>query len=330
MATFDKRGPYQIRARVQRKGRKSIARTFTNINDARNWALETEAAIKRGAYIDTAAAETTTVRQILDRYNEEIRPRLKGNSDGGRVRRLIADLGDLTLSMLDVHHVAKYRDRRIGEGAAPSSIVHEIGVLNRALKCCVMDWGIALPRGIVTANVRKPSVDNGRDRRLVADEQERLLAAADASKSREIGLIIVMALETAARRGEIQGMEWKHVNLGAGTWHIPITKTGTPRTVPLTDRALETLQALPRRIDGRVWQMTDGHSISQAFARVCKRAGINGLRFHDLRHEATSRFFERGLNMMEVAAITGHKSLSMLRRYTHLRAEDLRAKLVCG
>jgi integrase len=107
---------------------------------------------------------------------------------------------------------------------------------------------------------------------------------------------------------------------------IPETKTGTPRRVPLSTAALGVLDSLPRRIDGRVWGMRPD-SISQAFERVCKAAGIEGLTFHDLRHEATSRLFEKGLNPMEVAAITGHKTLQMLKRYTHLRAEDLVGKL---
>lgn len=90
--------------------------------------------------------------------------------------------------------------------------------------------------------------------------------------------------------------------------------------MPLTDRAIEVLTALPRRIDGKVWAMQRRDGITQAFDRVCKRAKITDLHFHDLRHEATSRFFEKSLNMMEVAATTGHKSLSMLKCYTHLKA----------
>ncbi|MFH7319265.1 integrase [Desulfurivibrio sp. D14AmB] len=329
MATFDKRGPYQIRARIRKRGHGVITKTFNNMSDARAWALEVEAALNRDDYIPATAARATTVREALNRYRDEIFPRLAagGEFEKARVQRLIEALGDLSLSALDTAHVAQYRDKQLKAGLAAQTVKHDLGLLNRVLKCCVMDWGIPLPRGIVTAQVRKPALPNGRDRRLVEDEEERLLAAAEASRSQEIGPIIVIALETGARRGEIQNMTWKHINLAAGTWHIPITKTGVPRTVPLTNRAMEILQARPHRIDGRVWSTQRRDGITQAFTRVCRRAGIENLRFHDLRHEATSRFFERGLNMMEVAAITGHKSLSMLKRYTHLRAEDLAVKL---
>jgi integrase len=135
-------------------------------------------------------------------------------------------------------------------------------------------------------------------------------------------------------------MRWEHLDRAARVLRVPETKTGLPRRVPLSSRALAVLDDLPRRIDGYVWGIrADG--ISQAFVRVVKRARagyeaecavagkdadsrmLRDLRFHDLRHEATSRLFERGLNPMQVAAITGHKTLQMLKRYTHLRAEDL-------
>jgi integrase len=123
-------------------------------------------------------------------------------------------------------------------------------------------------------------------------------------------------------------LAWEEIDLVKGTAHLPITKTDVPRTVPLSTLAIATLNGLPRRIDGRVFGLK-AESMSQAFERACeeRRANIQDLRFHDLRHEATSRLFERGLNVMEVAAITGHKTLDMLKRYTHLRAEDLAKKL---
>ncbi len=124
------------------------------------------------------------------------------------------------------------------------------------------------------------------------------------------------------RRGEIAAMRWEHVNRETRVLLIPETKNGTSRRIPLSRAALAALDTLSRRPDGLVWSMRPD-SISQAFERVCKAAGIKGLTFHDLRHEATSRLFEKGLNPMQVAAITGHKTLQMLKRYTHLRAEDL-------
>jgi integrase len=134
-----------------------------------------------------------------------------------------------------------------------------------------------------------------------------------------------LALETAMRRGEILGMEWEHIDLKSRTVHIPITKTDIPRTAPLSLKAIELLFALPDKT-GRVFDLAP-YSVTQAFRRSCRREGIEKLRFHDLRHEATTRLFEKGLNPVEVASITGHRDTRMLMRYTHLKAEDLAVKL---
>ena len=179
--------------------------------------------------------------------------------------------------------------------------------------------------GNPTEFVRKPRQPNSRDRRLQKDEQGRLQTASEAYGG-EIGMIITWAIETAMRRGEIAAMRWEHLDRQARVLLIPETKTGTPRRVPLSTTALAAFNGLSWLPHGKIWSMRPD-SISQAFERVCKAACITGLTFHDLRHEATSRLFEQGLNPMEVAAITGHKTLQMLKRYTHLRAEDLVKRL---
>ncbi len=127
------------------------------------------------------------------------------------------------------------------------------------------------------------------------------------------------------RRSEILYIERDHINTEQRLLVIPVTKTNTPRTIPLSSRALESISLLVNLLDTHPNFKAD--SVSQAFSRACKRANIVDLHFHDLRHEATSRLFEKGLNIMEVALVTGHKSLSMLHRYTHLKPESLVEKL---
>jgi len=128
------------------------------------------------------------------------------------------------------------------------------------------------------------------------------------------------------RRGEILGLERQHLNLNNRTVYLPITKNGDSRTVPLSTRTIGLLYQLPVHISGKVFPLSET-ALRGLWRRTCRRAGIEDLHFHDLRHEATSRFFEKGLNVMEVGAITGHKDLRMLQRYTHLRAENLAMKL---
>lgn len=170
---------------------------------------------------------------------------------------------------------------------------------------------------------RKPKLPTGRDRRLVGDEEQRLLEHAE-YPMREL---IVLALETGMRQSGLMALTWQGVDLKRRIVTLADTRSGDRRAVLLSKRALKTIKSLPRRLDGRLFPEAGASSTSHKFRALCNAAGIEGLRFHDLRHEATSRLFELGLNPMEVAAITGHKTLVMLTRYTHLRAEDLARKL---
>lgn len=141
--------------------------------------------------------------------------------------------------------------------------------------------------------------------------------------------VVRFAIETGMRMGEILSLEWRYVDMVQRVATLPDTKTGDARRVPLSTAAITVISSLPRHFkDGRVfwtWKRTD--SLENAWRRAVKAAGITDFRFHDLRHEAVSRLVERGLNVMEVSAISGHKTLQMLRRYTHLKAEELVKKL---
>ncbi|RMG23913.1 MAG: site-specific integrase, partial [Methanobacteriota archaeon] len=140
--------------------------------------------------------------------------------------------------------------------------------------------------------------------------------------------IILIAIETAMRRGEIASMEWRYVDLRRRVVHLPDTKNGESRDVPLSTRAVEVLQARSKvrnLKDSRVFPLRSD-AIGLAFRRICRRAGIEGLRFHDLRHEATTRMAER-LHPLELARVTGHRDTKMLLRYYNPRAEDLARKL---
>jgi integrase len=137
------------------------------------------------------------------------------------------------------------------------------------------------------------------------------------------------------RFGELAGVTWANLNLEKRTIYLPDTKNGNQRTVPLSTRALNAIQTQPRSIDGRLFSAKPG-SIRSAFLIALTKGQatqpdsnkfLRELRFHDLRHEAVTRLFEKGLNPIEVGLVSGHKTLSMLQRYTHLRSEELVAKL---
>jgi integrase len=281
--------------------------------------------MERGVFVSRTEAEATLIKDVLKRYAEEVLPTKRSEqSDKSRIKTLMGAFGDYRLASLTSTQVAKFRDQRL-EIVGPQSVIHEINLLNRVLKTATMDWGIALPGGIPTAQVRKPAKPRGRDRRVTEAEITKIL---EATESQELRTVVTLAVETGMRRSELASLTWDEIDLKKQTAHLPKTKTDVPRTVPLSKRAVAALKELGTKDTGRTFTL-QAESMSQAFERACEphRANISGVRFHDLRHEATSRLFEKGLNVMEVAAITGHKTLDMLKRYTHLRAEDLAKKL---
>ena len=339
MASFiPRKGPAGKRvwqAHIRRRGYPAQVRTFDTKTEAEAWAAIIESEIARGVFVCRAEAERTTLAEALGRYEEEISPRKKATTAACERDRIRAWAG----SSLSQRSLASIRGKDVadavrdmeGRGLGANTVRLHLALLSHLFNVARTAWGMeSLSNPVDLVKGLRPKLPQGRNRRLQGDEQARLLeSAASYGHGRkaprgagDIGGIINWAIETAMRRGEITAMRWEHVDQRARVLLIPETKTGTPRRVPLSTVALAVLDALPRRIDGRVWGMRPD-SISQAFERVCKAAGVEGLTFHDLRHEATSRLFEKGLNPMQVAAITGHKTLQMLKRYTHLRAEDL-------
>ena len=211
---------------------------------------------------------------------------------------------------------------------APATAIREINTISHALDIAQREWGIHLARNPAKL-VRRPSAPKGRTRRLEGDDEANLLAACDTGRNPWMKPLVILAVETGMRRGEILGLRWEHVDLERRIVHLAITKNGDSRDVPLSTRATDTLVGLmqqPERDAERVFPVSD-NAIRLAWEHLRVRAGVGDLHIHDLRHEAVSRLFEKGLDIMEVSTISGHKTLTMLKRYTHLRAEDLVARL---
>jgi integrase len=134
------------------------------------------------------------------------------------------------------------------------------------------------------------------------------------------------ALETAMRRSELLDLRWEHINIQKRTAHIPLTKNGTSRTVPLSHAAIEILSSLPRNLNGQVFSVTH-FTLSAAIERARTKAKLDDFHFHDLRHMAITRLAEKLPNLIELSAVSGHKSLAMLKRYYHPNAELLAQKI---
>lgn len=309
------------------KGYPPQSKTFNTKIEAETWAKTLESEMLRGVFVSRAEAERTTLGEALDRYAREVTKHKKGAAQ--ELIRIAAwkrhPLAQRYLATIRSIDFAGYRDSRMANGMAPATIRLELAIISNLFTVARKEWGME-SLGNPVADIRKPKVDNARERRLHGDEEMRLTAALDGCTNPYIKPLVLFALETAMRQGELLSLDWRHVDVKKLRAWLPDTKNGEGRAVPLSSRAIAVLSALPRAISGRVFDTT-AMAVKLAFPRACKRAGIEDLHFHDLRHEAASRFFEHGLNIMEVASITGHKDLKMLKRYTHLRAEDLAKKL---
>ena len=165
-----------------------------------------------------------------------------------------------------------------------------------------------------------------RERRLNDGEYERLEAASKLTQNPHIWPIVVFAIETGMRRGEILGLTWDNIDLKRRTVFLPLTKNGSSREIPLSTKAVCVLQQQRTRTDTHPFPV-NSNAFRLAWDRLRGRAGINDLRFHDLRHEAISRFFEMKLTIPEVALISGHKDVKMLFRYTHLKVDSVVSRL---
>lgn len=215
-----------------------------------------------------------------------------------------------------------YRDQRLKvDSANAATVCHELSLLRRILRLASTEWAIPFPQGIPT--IRLPAMPKGRVRRLAAGEEDKLLSlCVDDPVLRDF---ILLAIETAMRRSEIIAMKWSDIDWESRTLSIPKTKTGVPRVIPLSRKALTVLRSISRA-EEHVFSIS-ATAVAQRFANACKQARVFDLRLHNPRHEAISRLFELGLNQMEITAISGHHTVSMLQRYTHIGIEHITSKL---
>ncbi|MFZ2101438.1 MAG: site-specific integrase [Oricola sp.] len=326
MATYRKRGD-RWQVQVRRGGQPALSRSFTTKADAQRRARHVEAEQDATLQpVDFRKLERTTLRDILVRYRDEIIPAKRGHD----IETIIVDaflrnpIAHLTLDRLTPQAFATHRDVRL-ESVRPSTLLRELGIVQHALDVAMKEWGFP-PFSNPVKGIRKPRLGSSRDRRVSPDEVSRLIHEAQRSRNEHLAPAIMLAVETGMRRGELLGMQWQHTDADARVVAIPHTKNGHPRRIPLSSTAANTLKSQMAKGIDRPLPMSS-ESLKKAWQRLVMRCDLEGIRFHDLRHEAISRFFERGLSMPEVALISGHRDPRMLFRYTHIRAETLLQKL---
>lgn len=276
-----------------------------------------------------------SLSEILGHYVETVSSQKRSyKTELYRIRPISNELGHLTLAEITPVHVATYRDKRLttqhprikGQTLATSTVKLELMLLSHVYSTAITEWGMeSLVNPVL--KIRKPKAPPGRSRRLTPREEVRILRAALRHPNLELYAIVVLALETAMRQGEILGLRWENINWKKRTALLPMTKNGGAREVPLSIAAFDALKRhLSPKNDGRVFSYTS-EGLKSSWRAFIKGLQIENLHFHDLRHCCISSLLERGLNTIEVATISGHKSMAMLRRYAHLSAYKLIDKL---
>ncbi len=323
MASFRKRGD-KWQARVHRKDHNPVVKSFNTKAEAIKWARHTESQLDLGTLAPKAAMPP--LMRIVDRYLAEVTPTKKGSKQELNRARQIArtPLGSMQLDKITSEVVSKYRDGRLRD-VSNNTVRLELAFISVVFEQCAKEWGYKVSNPVKQIRIPKPG--KPRQRRLRPGEEDALLVACAASSATYLHSLVVLAIETGMRFGELVSIRWDNVELAGRTIYLPDTKNGHPRTVPLSTRALEALNHLPSSDGLKVFAQHHG-TIRAAFQAALKRYGVGSdLRFHDLRHEAVTRLFEKGLNPIEVGMISGHRSMSILQRYTHLRPKELLIKL---
>ena len=341
LATLIKTPLGRWKAVIRRTGWPIASKTFRVKRDAEDWARSMEDDMVRGVFINRADSHQLTLKVALDRYLSEITPTKRATTASRELRRaktLKDRLGKYSLTALTPDVIAKYRDDRTKEGQSSSSVRLDLALLSHLYTTAIREWRLGVVYNPVSL-VRKPSPAPGRARRLKPAEEKLLIKACSEHSNPMLGWMVKLALYTGMRQGEIQSLTLDQVDLKRRVIRLNETKNGSARTVPLTKQAVKVMRAAvknPVRPEdtalvffgepGRDGQRR-GHDFKRAWFAAVRNAKIKGFRFHDLRHEAVSRLVEAGLSDQEAASISGHKSMQMLRRYTHLRAEDLVKRL---
>ena len=333
MASIVQTGPKAYRVQVRRKGSKAITRTFSTRREAEQFGRRAEADIEAGRVPTVAGG--VTVGAVIEAYRElrDASPRpIKGQSNEHYMLRHLTDaLGTERVEALTPKRLASWARTRREEGAGGYTIGMELSKLGTALKYSSITLHQALPDVVAAARPMLSHLElvgpgAERDRRLAPGEEARLLAVAPAW----LADVIRFALATAMRRGEIVRLLWSDLDEPKKLALIrdrkdPRRKAGNHQWVPLLALAGHDAWAIAQRqpkTAERIFPLS-AEKITDAFGIVCNVTGITDLHLHDLRHEATSRLFEAGMTIEQVALVTGHKNWRMLARYTQLRPESL-------
>lgn len=323
-------GKIKYRVLIRMKGCPPQSATFDRKTDARKWAQDTESAIRDGRYFKTIEAKKHTFGDMVDRYVKEVLPH-KPKMEKQQKTQLTwwkAQLGHFMLSDVTPARIGECRDRLLNEEIAesrsrtPATVVRYLAAISHMFSTAVNEWGW-LDQSPVS-KVRRPTEPRGRVRFLSDDERELLLTACKESDNSNLYLIVVLAISTGMRQGEILKLKWQDIDFDRAQLVLHDTKNNERRVVPVVNLAHQVLKehGKVRQLDNDYVfprEAASGPSIMRtAWLSVVAKAKLKDFKFHDLRHTAASYFAMNGASLAEIAEILGHKTLAMVQRYAHL------------
>jgi len=352
MATIEKRvskkGEVSYRVKIRMLGHEHVTETFTRLTDAKRWAQDTESAIRDGRHFRTAEAKKHTMGEAIDRYIKDILPQKPKNEKAVRAQlvwwknqigaKLLADvtpalIGEKRDKLLNEPITSTRREKKKGiivneitttKRRSPATVVRYMAAISVVFTEAFKEWGWLETSPM--AKVKKPKEAKGRVRFLDDNERVALLEACKGSVNTYLFPIVVLALSTGMRAGEIMNLTWDDVDLHRQRIILQETKNGERRAAPLAGLALEEMKRLSkcRRLGIRLIfgsKTARGEhpiNIRSAWETAVKKAELEDFRFHDLRHSCASYLAMNGASLAEIAEVLGHKTLQMVKRYAHL------------
>lgn len=324
MATIRKRfGKWQVQ--IRRHNYPQIIKSFKEKSTASKYAREIELKMDKQQFEDYSNAASTTLRDILTRYRDEVTPKKKGAKWETYKLNLLIRHKISALSLLHLNPTALYAlKNELSINRKPGTVKHYFSFINNAWNTAERVWGINLPPKNPIKYVILDKVYDRRDRILNEEEYKKLLASASISNLRILNDMIILAYQTAMRFGEILKLNRRDVDLNKRLITLRDTKNGEDRTIPISNIAIEILRKYPF---GERYFIIKRDQFRHYFEQACKKAEINNFRFHDLRACAITKMFLSGMTVPEVAVISGHKTWSQLSRYTRIKPEQLIDKI---
>lgn len=344
MAVIEKRtasnGTTSYRVKVRLKGYPAQSATFERVTDAKKWVQDTESAIREGRYFKTVEAKKHTVKELIERYEKEILPRKPKSIIDQKIQLdwWKEQIGAYLLSDITPSLITEYRGKLLSEPSKRGGLKRTDATANRY--CAVLshcftvaykEWEWMQENPML--RIKKLKEPRGRVRFLSDEERERLLTVCKESQSPFLYVLVVLAISTGARKMELCSLNWEDVDLKRGMIILHDTKNGERRALPLVGIAKDLMKEHYKNRNENTnlvfpaKNLIDPIDIRTPFETALARAEIKDFRWHDLRHSCASYLAMNGATLAEIAGVLGHKTLSMVKRYSHI-SEAHTAKVV--